>query len=306
MCLESWIYDMVIWLAWLLVATIIMAILIESKRECSKFSVETQIIRSSKISKPYRFVFLSDLHECVFGNDNDILVEAIRDSHPDSILIGGDMVNVQNKGVEKRVTEDLIGNLVELGPVYYANGNNELRFLWDGERIAAEYQEFLNVLKKHNVHYLDNESAVFGDVRITGLNIEYEHYREFVCKKLTTDYIQSAVGESDPGRYNILLIHSPLFPEVYWDWGADLALSGHSHGGLFRFPTDRRKEPGRLNNDRGLISGQYQLFHKYCSGYFENADGQVMVVSRGLGTHGVNIRVNNIPQLIVVDLKPEV
>lgn len=299
-----------IWIPWLIGLCLIgililVAILIESKKECSSFSVETQIIRTSKISKPYRFVFLSDLHEWVFGNNNDVLIEAIKDSQPDAILIGGDMVNVNARGVEKRVTEDLIGRLVDLAPVYYANGNNELRFRWDIDKVEKNYHEFVDVFMKYKVHYLDNKSEVFGDIRFTGLNIEYDHYREIFYKKVTTDYIKDAVGEADSDKYNILLIHSPLFTDVYWDWGADLALSGHSHGGLVRFPTDRNKEPGRLNNDRGLISGQYQLFHKYCSGYFENKHGQAMIVSRGLGTHGVNIRVNNKPQLVVVDLVNE-
>ena len=34
--------------------------------------------------------------------------------------------------------------------------------------------------------------------------------------------------------YHILLAHNPEFAETYFDYGADLTLSGHVHGGIFR------------------------------------------------------------------------
>ena len=291
-----------IWL-WVGVVVILIAVLLllESRRECNSLSVEIQIIQSSKITKPYRFVFLSDLHDHEFGEQNHRLIEAVESTNPDAILIGGDMMNVREGKVGTRITEDLLRGLVKIAPVYYANGNNEQRFRWENENFESEYQAFLRILDDFGVHYLDNKSEQFEEVRITGLNIELGHYREFICKKLTTEYITNAVGKADGSRYNLLLIHSPMFPEVYRSWGADLALAGHSHGGIIRFPTDRKKVRGRLNNDRGLVSGQYQLFHKYCAGYFEK-DGRAMIVSRGLGTHTVKLRINNKPQVVVVDL----
>lgn len=289
-----------IWLGSAILILIVL-MLFESKRERDSLSVEVQVIKSSKITRSYRFVFLSDLHDHEFGNQNQLLIEAVKNTHPDAILIGGDMMNVRKGKVGTRVIRDLLAGLTKIAPVYYANGNNEQRFRWEIEDFEDEYREFIAIIKKYGVHYLDNKSMVLGDIRITGLNIELDHYKEFICKKLTTEYIINAVGKADDKKYNILLIHSPMFPDVYRDWGADLALTGHSHGGIIRFPTDRRKMAGRLNNDRGLISGQYQLFHKYCAGYFEK-DGKGMIVSRGLGTHTVNIRINNKPQIVVVDL----
>ncbi len=273
----------------------------ESSRECNTISAETQVIKSVKVSRNYRFVFLSDLHDKEFGEGNERLIKAVQDTNPDAILIGGDMMNVRKGKVGTKITEQLLAGLTKVAPVYYANGNNEQRFLWEIEDFGDEYKDFLRILKEYNVHYLDNITEALDDVTITGLNIELEHYKEFICKKLTKEFIENAVGQPVDDKYNILLIHSPMFPEAYREWGADLALTGHSHGGIIRFPTDWKRELGRLNNDRGLISGQYQLFHKYCSGYFMK-DGKAMIVSRGLGTHTVNVRINNKPQVVVVDL----
>ena len=211
------------------------------------------------------------------------------------------MMNVRRGKIGTKVTEQLLAGLTQIAPVYYANGNNEQRFIWEMEDFEKEYRDFLRILKTYDVHYLNNKTEILDDVAITGLNIESDHYKEFVPKELTKDYIDNTVGSPIDDKYNILLIHSPMFPDVYWAWGADLALAGHSHGGVIRFPTDWKRESGRLNNDRGLISGQYQLFHRYCAGYFERYD-KTMIVSRGLGTHTVNVRINNKPQVVVVDL----
>lgn len=289
-----------IWL-FLVIVLCIISFVLESKRECNTISVEIQVIKSTKVSRNYRFVFLSDLHDKELGEDNEMLINAVQITNPDAILIGGDMMNVRKGKVGTGVIKQLLAGLTQVGPVYYANGNNEQRFLWEIEDFGSEYKDFLRILEEYNVHYLDNKTEVVGEVAITGLNIELEHYKEFVCKKMTKEFIEDAVGRPVDDKYNILLIHSPMFPEVYRDWGADLALTGHSHGGIIRFPTDWKRDSGRLNNDRGLISGQYQLFHKYCSGCFDK-DGKAMIVSRGLGTHTVNVRINNKPQVIVIDL----
>ena len=102
-----------------------------------------------------------------------------------------------------------------------------------------------------------------------------------------------ALPISDHDRFQILLAHSPLYFEQYADWGADLTLSGHFHGGTIRLPL--------LG---GVMTPQYQFFLPWCGGEFEK-DGRKMLVGRGLGTHSINIRLNNISQLLVIKLLPD-
>ena len=47
-----------------------------------------------------------------------------------------------------------------------------------------------------------------------------------------------------------------------------------------------------------------EFFLPWCAGEFEK-NGRRMIVSRGMGTHSINIRLNNLPQLIAVHLKRE-
>ena len=52
------------------------------------------------------------------------------------------------------------------------------------------------------------------------------------------------------------------------------------------------------------MTPQYQFFRRECAGRFEK-DGKTMIVGRGLGTHSVNIRLNDRPQIVVVNLLPD-
>ena len=83
-----------------------------------------------------------------------------------------------------------------------------------------------------------------------------------------------------------------MFFEEYAAWGADLTLSGHFHGGTIRLPL--------LG---GLMTPQYQFFFPWCSGCFSDKNGRKLIAGRGLGTHSINIRFNNKPQVVVLIVK---
>ena len=294
---------MIVWIPIVILVFIclISAIVIESRKEKELLSVESISIVSKNVSSTNCFVFLSYLHDKEFGDGNSRLITEIEHIKPDAILIGGDTMNVRQGKIGLEVTERLLSGLSKIAPVYYGNGNNEQRLTWEQEDFEEYKIGFLELLKKYNVYYLNDTACDIGRIRIYGLNLELEHYHELWNKKLTVKFIENAIGKADKKKFNLLLCHSPMFIDTYAEWGADLVLTGHSHGGVIRFPTDRKKEAGKINNDRGLISGQYQLFHKYCAGVFWK-DKTCMIISRGLGTHTVNVRINNLPQLVVINI----
>ena len=139
--------------------------------------------------------------------------------------------------------------------------------------------------------YLSDSTAVDGDLAITGIDLDKKYYENFRPQTLRSRDVERMAGPADQERFQILLAHSPLFFDAYREWGADLTLSGHFHGGTIRLPL--------LG---GVMTPQYQFFLPCCAGHFER-DGRHMIVSRGLGTHSVRVRFNNRPQLVVVHLK---
>ncbi len=267
--------------------------LIRSHYERDHFVVETAELSSEKLRSPRTLVFLSDMHDKEFGKGNQRLLDAVRRESPDAVLIGGDTMIVKKKKADLGATGRLLAGLSELCPVYYGNGNHEQRLKRETNIYGGLYQRFRELLERYGVVYLQNQSADLGeDIRISGLDVEKPYYRNFFPEKMREDYISRRLGAADQERYQILLVHSPLFQEAYGAWGADLALAGHFHGGTIRLPV--------LG---GVMTPQYQFFLPCCAGTFEK-DGRSMIVSRGLGTHSINIRFCNLPQVVVIKLFP--
>ena len=75
------------------------AVLAEVWRELHCFKITRYQIRTGKIkgdAGKVRIVFLSDLHNHVYGKENEELLLAIREAKPDLILAGGDILLGQN------------------------------------------------------------------------------------------------------------------------------------------------------------------------------------------------------------------
>ena len=52
------------------------------------------------------------------------------------------------------------------------------------------------------------------------------------------------------------------------------------------------------------MTPQFHFFEKSCGGCLR-AEGKDVVVSRGLGTHSINIRLNNQAELVAIKLRPQ-
>ena len=272
------------------------ALLARSQYERTHFRTETVTIASPKIKREKTIVFLTDLHNNEFGEDNVLLIEAIRAQHPDAVLVGGDTTVTKGRR-DVRVAISLLTRLAREYPVFCGNGNHENRMVWEWETYGDLYETYKKTLQEAGVQYLENDTAYFGeDLAISGVDLLKKHYKKAFFRKLpplSDTFLKKRLGEADHDRFQILLAHSPLYFEQYADWGADLTLSGHFHGGTIRLPL--------LG---GVMTPQYQFFLPWCGGEFEK-DGRKMLVGRGLGTHSINIRLNNISQLLVIKLLPD-
>ncbi len=278
---------------WIAAAAAAAGLWCRSWYERKTFTTEVYELKSEKLKRDRTFVFLTDLHDNCFGPHQRRLIAAIDRVRPDGVLIGGDMMVVK-KRADIDAALFFVKELAKRYPVYYGNGNHEIRMNRDRGRYGDSYDRYTAELRRAGVRYLSDESAeACEDIRISGLNIDQRFYRKFTPVSMEPDYIAGKLGKADERRYQILLAHSPRFLSAYAEWGADLTLAGHYHGGTIWLPF--------LG---GLMTPQFEFFQKCCAGLLEEK-GRFMVAGRGLGTHSVNIRLNNPSQLVVIKLKAE-
>lgn len=273
-------------------------LLIENKRELGRFQVTTYNITSFKLAglkSKKKIIFLSDLHNCSYGKENQELLDAIIEAKPDLILIGGDML-VRKDGCSHIETLIFLQELPQVCPVYYANGNHEQKLKEYPDRYQQSYQDYKERLLHMGIHLLENESAniVLDNARlqITGLEIPIEGYRRLHRMKLSLSDVEERIGKSTED-YQILLAHNPRYVQVYKDWGADLILSGHLHGGVMRLP-----------GIGGVIGPDLTIFPKYSGDLYQEGDTSI-VVSKGLGVHSIPIRLFNPAEMIVLEIENE-
>ena len=279
----------------IIVAVFIVYCLIEMIRELRDFRVTKYRICSQKlngIKREKKIIFLSDLHNRMYGEENDRLLESIRNQHPDLILIGGDML-VRKDGNSYDKTVHFLAKLPGICPVYCANGNHEQKLKELPDKYEQSYEEYKKALTASGIHMLENASETVKldevPVKLSGLEIPLGAYARFGKKELSLKEITDRIGEHGDD-YQILLAHHPGYMKEYLAYGADLILGGHYHGCVVQLP-----------GIGGVISTNFTLFPKYSGGIYQEGE-QTAVVSRGLGTHSVPLRLWNWPELIVLEL----
>lgn len=281
-------------------STIVLGATLYFKYETESLEVTKYEIKNSKIPKPFdgfKIVQVSDLHNKSFGKDNEKLLKKIDDEKPDIIVITGDLVEGDNNNFN--VALKLIDDLTKKYKVYHIIGNHEQKSLI--KKYKEEYKVYFDKLSNKPIIDLNNEKVIVSkensNINIYGLIVPLDYYpylfKNYKNKKksLGKNFIKDRLGELDKKEFNIMLAHTPFFFEDYTNYGVDLVLSGHVHGGIIRLPFIG-----------GVLSPNREFFPKYDFGKYE-AKNTSMLLSKGLGGSKVLIRFNCKPEIVSITLK---
>lgn len=241
-------------------------------------------VRREKLGKgDIRIAHIADLHKRSFGKGNSRIIGKISAEKPDLILISGDLVS--RDCIDFSEAEKLLTELVKIAPVYMVYGNHE-------KDLSDEYIKTLqDVIIRSEAVLLDN-AAEMVEIRGQSLNICGLTLKRTVYKKdgkyrnldtLTLEEIHAKSGKKPEGK-TILLVHNPLFAQVYSRWGADFAVCGHVHGGVARIPFTRL----------GVLSPERKFFPRYSKGVY-TIGRMRLLVSSGLG----KLRLFNPPEIVI-------
>lgn len=263
-------------------------------RDNNVLQVTRYKIKSDKIPANFhgfKILQLSDLHNKSFGKNNSALLEKIGRENPNIVVMTGDMINAKNP--EIKVFLDMAKAISKEYDTYYIVGNHELAIPEEVlKKMISELTTFgVNVLNNEHVVLKKGKEYInlygFWSYLLYNTDTNSEHSSNGI---FGFEQINGTLGKIDDKAYNILLTHNPLNFQTYADWGADLTLAGHVHGGVIRIPF--------LG---GLLSPEVKLFPKYDSGvYYMNK--KELIVNRGLGNSSSIIRVLNRPEISIITL----
>ncbi|MEA3065460.1 MAG: uncharacterized protein QOJ27_1912 [Sphingomonadales bacterium] len=225
---------------------------------------------------PMRLVLLSDVH--VGGPDMPParvarIVEQVNRLAPDIVLIAGDFVTDKRLATRHYSHDEAVAPLAALRPrlaTVAVLGNH------DHWRDAAAARR---ALARAGIRVLDNQAVQVGPLAIGGLDDDFTGRADLPA---TLAALRRLSGPK------IILSHSP---DPFADPAPDvfLMLAGHTHCGQIVLPLV------------GPLSTMSRYGRRYACGLVREG-GRTLVVTAGLGTSGIPLRLGAVPDIWLVEI----
>lgn len=233
----------------------------------------------------FTIVQISDLHNKSFGKNQKRLLNKIKSTSPNIIVITGDLIDRRKYDLDTAMV--FIEGAINIAPIYYVSGNHEA---WSGD-----YENIKKVLLSEGVKVLDDSKLDLvidkSKVQIIGLSDPDFFTSNYMEATSLTNLEKEIRTLSDDSIFQILLCHRPELFDIYVETNIDLIFTGHAHGGQFRIPYVG-----------GLVAPDQGFFPEYTSGMHKKNKSS-MVVNRGLGNSIIPIRIFNRPEIVKLILQ---
>lgn len=234
--------------------------------------VKTTYKIKTNLKTPLRFAFVSDLHD----TPNEPILSMIDAQGVDAVLVGGDFIHsnsVYRRGIE------FLKSSSSAYPTFIALGNHEMRL---GSQLRSLCENVGGVV-------LDNAMTEFCGIFIGGLTTGFAFDHHGGSRLRTPPPCEDFLDAFEKvNGFKLLISHHPEYYEKYIrPRNIDLTVSGHAHGGQWRF------------FGCGVFAPGQGIFPKYTSGMY---DGR-LIVGRGLGNPHIIPRINNREELVIIELE---
>ena len=195
--------------------------------ELTEYNLTTDKINNES----YSIVWISDIHYGTVQNPQLVKesISKINDLKPDMVVLGGDIVD------ERTSKEDMNEIFKELGKInstygtYYIFGNHDTQpYSTDyenGNRTFSDEELNKTITDKGIIILNDEKTPINNDIVLVGRSDA-----QWDGEKNRID-IGKILNESDLSKYVVVLDHQPIEYKENSKQGADLQISGHSHGG---------------------------------------------------------------------------
>lgn len=221
-------------------------------------------VNAPGLSRSLRIALVADLH----NRAPDAMLDAVARISPDLICIAGDLTEALDGTEDSKCDNGFaaLGALCNIAPTFYAPGNHEIgashRHLRKYPPAPGKVRitpENLARIAQSGACFLDNAFATWQGIAIGGLG-------SGLINAGGVPDLDALNGFFAADGYKILLCHHPEYYERYLrDKCVDLVLSGHAHGGQWRF------------FGQGIFAPDQGVFPKYTAGMHEGR----LIISRG-------------------------
>lgn len=250
-----------------------------------------------------KIVGLADLHGEMIDENQERIFQKVRDAEPDFIVYLGDMVERTRADESADSLILLTERLRQIAPIYYVNGNHEQ----DVKKNEPDvYKRLSGALNNLEAVLLDDETVSFTvnsgvTVNLCGITT---HYYWGEKEYSLTSNLKKMDG------VNIMICHYPesvIWYDAFEGGGLDLALCGHTHGGLVRIPFLGGYYAPEQSRWPQYDLGEYHIFTDTTWSNYGGKDGSdylgTMIISGGLaGEHGIP-RLNNPMEVSIVEIE---
>ncbi|MFU0788783.1 MAG: metallophosphoesterase [Virgibacillus proomii] len=256
----------------------ILSLCIKTFMDTNMFKVNKVQFHSGKIpeSSAISILQISDVHNKVFGDNNEKLMKTIEKLNADIIVITGDLVDRSTDNLKHMFS--LIDKITSIHKhVFFVTGNHE----WDNPK----REELLAGLKERKVTVLNNKNS---QLTVDGVTLNLVGIDD---ASTNHENVNEAFNGINDKRYTVLLSHTPDIIENDSEVSADLILSGHTHGGQVRLPFIG-----------ALVAPDQGFFPKFEKGTYKIDNSQYLYIDSGLGTSVAPIRFMNQSQISYIKI----
>lgn len=227
----------------------------------------------------FRIVGFSDSHMgTTFHADKwPEYVEAMNRENPDIVVIAGDFVDDESSYEDMVKSCEALADLKTNYGVYFVFGNHDCGYY--RQRRGYGKEELVENLEKNNIIVLEDKVVpLAGNIVLCGRQDSQQRSRK-TMEDLSEEY--------EPDNCVIVLDHEPNDYDAEAASGADLVISGHTHGGQM-IPINKAGEWMKLND---MTYGR------------DRRERTNFIVSSGISDWAFKIKTGCISEYLVIDLK---
>lgn len=250
---------------------------------CNHVVEKNYTLESDTLKGDLRVVQIADSHlGTTFDADglHDYVLK-INDLHPDVVVITGDFVDDDTSREDMIKGCEALGDLRTKYGVYFTYGNHDKGYFsekakgWTNEELQENLEKNGVVVMQDDVQLIDDRFYIIGR------QDKSEESRGEV-RKTPAELMEGL----DPDLYKIVLDHQPLEYDEEALAGADLVLSGHTHGGQF-FPV----------NQMGVMTKQFDRSYGH-----EKRDHTDFIVTSGISDWRLLFKTGCQSEYVVADI----